>query len=112
MRADVNTMPPPERPVRRASNRGFLPMTLDDYLRLLDWTGRQTRQGKRGLMPEGLEPILSRLNIQADAWLDTVWNFGRWFYRAAGRADRMLARAQRAGCRWFHGLTHSRLAFG
>jgi len=87
-------------------------MSLDDYLRLLDWTGRQVRQGKRGAIPDCLEPILARLNIQTEAWLDTVGNFGRWFHRAAGRADRMLARAQRAGCRWFHGITRSRLAFG
>ncbi|MBI3463472.1 MAG: hypothetical protein HY000_10505 [Planctomycetes bacterium] len=98
-------------PTRRASNQGFLPMRLEDYLRLLDWTGRQTREGKRGAIPDHLQPILARLNIQCAAWLDTVCNFGRWFHRAAGGADRLLARAHRAGCRWSHGMTRSRLAF-
>ncbi|MBI3465180.1 MAG: transposase, partial [Planctomycetes bacterium] len=76
------------------------------------WTGRQARAGKRGVIPEHLQPILARLNIQTEAWLDTVCNFGRWFHRAAGGVDRLLARAHRAGCRWFHGVTRSRLAFG
>jgi hypothetical protein len=33
---------------RRASNKGFLPLKLERYLELLDWTGRQTRPDKRG----------------------------------------------------------------
>jgi hypothetical protein len=99
-------------PAGRASNRGFLSMGLDDYLRLLDWTGRQARTGNRGTIPEHLSPILQRLRIRGDVWLETVSNFGRWFHRAAGSTDHLLARAHRAGCRWFQGMRHSRLAFG
>ena len=50
---------------RRASNKGLLPMSLEKYLELLDWTGRQVREGKRGAIPASLAPILDRLGIQA-----------------------------------------------
>ncbi len=43
---------------RRASDRGLLPMTLQSYLELLDWTGRQLRAGTFGVIPQGLESIL------------------------------------------------------
>jgi hypothetical protein len=64
-------------PAARASNRGVLPLSLDDYLALLDWTGRQIRSDKRGVIPAELRPILERLSINAEAWLDTVTCFGR-----------------------------------
>ncbi len=35
----------------RASDKGFLPMRVSDYLSLLDWTGKQRRDGKRGAIP-------------------------------------------------------------
>jgi hypothetical protein len=40
-----------------------------------------------------------------------VLNFGRWFKRAAGRAESLTAEASRRGRHWLHGLSHSRAAF-
>jgi hypothetical protein len=75
--------------VRRASNRGCLPMTLDQYLRLVDWTGRQLRPDKAGRIPPELDPILQRLDCVSGVWLDLVRNFRRRFRTEAGRADRV-----------------------
>jgi len=69
---------------RRASDRGLLPMTLQSYLELLDWTGRQLRAGTLGVIPQGLESILDRLQVSAESWLETVAQFGRRFHRAVG----------------------------
>jgi REP element-mobilizing transposase RayT len=98
-------------PAMRASNRGFLPLSLDDYLALLDWTGRQVRVDKRGSIPAQLRPILERLSVNAEAWLDTISSFGRWFHRAVGRASNMASRAGRSGKHWYQGTAFSRLAF-
>jgi hypothetical protein len=97
---------------RRASDRGFLPMTLDEYLELLDWTGRQVRADKRGAIPLHLAPILERLGINGDAWVDTIDQFGRLFRRAAGRVASMAALAAARGKRWFHGMRACRTSFG
>jgi len=97
---------------RRASNQGFLPLLLDDYLRLLDWTGRQMRNGKSGTIPEGLAPILERLHVSAASWCDTVKQFGCWFHRAVGSAANLRRLAERRGRRWLHGVSRSELAFG
>ncbi|MGH6737525.1 MAG: hypothetical protein ACREDY_00560, partial [Bradyrhizobium sp.] len=97
---------------RRASDRGFLPMTLDEYLELLDWTGRAVRSDKRGSIPANLLPILQRLQVNADAWVDTIEQFGRTFRRAVGRISSLAALAGAKGKCWFQGVTASKLAFG
>jgi len=56
----------------RISNKGFLPMTRDQYLALLDTIGRVVRTGKRGFIPNELPPILQRLNVEPNDWLDSL----------------------------------------
>jgi len=86
---------------RRADNKGCLPMTLDDYLQLLDWTGRQFRTDKRGVIPAACAPILDRLDCSAESWLDLVQNFRKRLRCEAGllpsiRAFRSKRRERRA----------------
>ena len=96
-------------PNRRASDKGFLPVSLSEYLRRLDWTRRQSRPDQRGQIPGELAPLL--LQLSAEAWVDTVLSFGRWFPRAAGRAQSLTAEAARRRRHGLHGLSHSRVAF-
>ena len=84
---------------------------LDRYLELLDWSGRQVHANKRGAIPDHLRPIIERLAIDVDRWIDTVTRFGRWFRRAAGKAPSMAAEALRAGRRWLHGIDRARVVF-
>jgi REP element-mobilizing transposase RayT len=102
---------PAEQPRRRASNRGFLPLSLDDYLRLLDWTGRMLRSGCQSI-PAGLAPLFERLGLNAETWTDCVDQFGRQFHRAVGRAASLARFAERSGQHWLHGVKWSRRAFG
>ena len=69
---------------RRASNKGCLPMSLETYLKLVDWTGRQFRKDKPGRIPESCLPILERLQCSPETWLDYVRHFHLRFRREAG----------------------------
>ena len=60
---------------------------LDKYLSLLDWTGRQLRAASQGAIPAQLAPILERLGIIGDGWVETVRHFGRRFLTAVGRPN-------------------------
>ena len=82
---------------KRASNKGYLPLSRDDYLTLLDWTGRQIAGGKRGTIPAELAPIMERIGIPISVWVDTVMNFKRTFLRAAGMPSSLQKEAERRG---------------
>ena len=129
------------KPNQRASNRGFLPVSESEYLRLVDWTGRQirnqwladrsvksanrrgtseeqsgtitlsVRRDKRGAIPADLKPILERLRIVDERWLDTVKHFGRYFRRAVGSVSSLTNEAAKRNGSWLQGITHSREMF-
>ena len=60
---------------RRATNKGSLPMTLLEYLLLVEWTGRQLHSEKRGYMKRSIPPLLDRLGTSPEIWLSTVEKF-------------------------------------
>jgi hypothetical protein len=91
---------------------GELRMKADEYLGLLDWTGRELRAGKRGAVPDGLAGILTRLDVDAGRWVSTVERYDSLFWRVAGHAEALVAAARAAGVRWLKGVAACREAFG
>ncbi len=77
-----------------------MPLSLLDYLQLLDWTGRKLRRDKRGSITAGLAPILNRIGLEPSSWCDLVLKFGTYFKRAAGTAEHLAAEAARRGQGW------------
>ena len=87
---------------QRCSDLGFLPMSLEDYLQLLDWTARQVRQGKPGHTPTSVPPILERLSLQPRTWCQLVGNFGQLFFQVAGKPRTVDDLRSRVTARRFH----------
>ena len=80
-----------------------LPIEQDEYLKLVDWTGRKIKEGKRGAIPADLSPILQRLEINEHEWVDGVEHFGRRFYRVIGLLRHMVTEQIEQGKRWLKG---------
>ncbi|WP_263079117.1 transposase [Endozoicomonas sp. Mp262] len=81
-----------------------LPFILQHYLELVDWSGRVVRADKRGAIADDIPPILSRLGIDSNEWINTMrWN--NRFYQAVGRLQAMKAHALKTGRNWLRGLT-------
>jgi REP element-mobilizing transposase RayT len=96
----------------RASDKGFLSIKLEGYLKLLDWTGRQ-RSGEKASIPAELLPILDRLGIAGEMWRDLVWNFKRYFGRssAAGSPQSLKDSAAKRNREFAHGQKLVRKCF-
>jgi REP element-mobilizing transposase RayT len=111
---DAGVAAPDEAPRRlhaRASDQGFLPIQVEHYVMLLDWTGRELRADKRGSIPDHLAPIVERLGINRSNWVETVRGFGRLFKQAAGRPNSLVDAATRRSRHWFQGKAAARSAF-
>ncbi|MBU2548524.1 MAG: transposase, partial [Proteobacteria bacterium] len=91
--------------------RGVLPLTRDEYLSLVDWTGRGIRVGKRGAIPAHLSDILDRIPLNQARWQDTAQGYGGLFHRVVGRMDAMMDMARLLGKRWLGGIRAGRAAF-
>ncbi len=95
----------------RASDKGILSLSLEKYLELLDWTGRQIRSDKRGAIPASLAPILDRLQIAQAQWLDAIASFDQWFGRVVGSLATLSSTTQRVG-HAFRGVRRCVQVFG
>ncbi len=74
-------------------------MSVEDYLRLLVWTGQQKRSDKKGSIPADYAPVLERVGIDAGMWIDLVWDFKKYFGKSRGARspDRMREMAASGG---------------
>ena len=69
----------------RASNQGFLPDKLSTRISRW-WIGRDAKFARAvaGTIPAELAPILDRLKLNGDGWIETVRCYGRWFKQVVG----------------------------
>jgi len=52
-----------------------LPFKLNDYIYLVEWTGRQINPNKRGAIPQNTPAIIERLNFDKKHWLYVTTHF-------------------------------------
>jgi REP element-mobilizing transposase RayT len=81
-----------------------LPLAFLDYLQLLDYTGRVVRADKTGAIAPSAPPILTRLNIDPDAWAQAMRPKGNVFGRALGQLDHLHLHARALGQSWIKGV--------
>jgi putative transposase len=78
-----------------------LNFSLPDYLGLTDWSDRAIREDKSGPIPTELAPILERLNIAPEAWLEGVKNYGKNYNTVTGTREGIKHFSQAIGRKWF-----------
>ncbi|NRB24660.1 transposase [Shewanella sp.] len=65
--------------------------SLEDYLELVDATGRIIRDDKRGAIPSSASKLLTRLNISADNWIKLTSEFGKLFHGPVGTLQELTS---------------------
>lgn len=71
--------------------------SLEDYLELVDETGRIIRDDKRGAISSSTVNILTRLNISSDIWIKITSEFGKLFHGPVGTLQELTRYCEHQG---------------
>ena len=88
-----------------------LPFQLNDYLELVDWSGRILRENKKGAIPEHLPGILQRLDMDAKQFIYLTRNFEHPFKDLVGAAHHVRKACESIGQNWVHGMSQCETFF-
>jgi REP element-mobilizing transposase RayT len=81
-----------------------IPFGLGDYCSLVDATGRAIIANKRGFIPDDLPPILNRLNLNSDTWLDELNQFKTKGHTAVGTIQQLKDFCKSVNKKWRTGI--------
>lgn len=96
----------------RTNNPTHIPYNLVEYIQLVDWSGRQIKTGKRGIISADTPPILAKLHIRSAAWLANCEGLEQNYHRVIGSAARMMEFCEKFKQQRIVGITAARQAFG
>ncbi len=88
-----------------------LAMKFEDYVELLEWTGRCVVEGKQGSISGAALPVLERMELEVENWVETVERYGSIYHRVAGKVENLKRKAVKLGQRWISGQGKSRWVF-
>lgn len=97
-------------PERQQMPKG-IPIGFQDYLELVDWTGRAIRADKRGAIPGSLPSILTRLNIHPDIYLRYMMRQENGFVHVIGRIGSLREAANTLGQAFIKGMSFAARLF-
>lgn len=98
----------PLQPLATSIHSRSLPLTSSQYLALVDWTGRTLHPSNKGFIPTDVPTVLERLAMRPRQWLVQVPATESHYWRAIGRTEALLARANSVGLKWLRGIGMAR----
>lgn len=84
-----------------------LPFALPDYIRLVDWTGRQIREGKgyitKSILADNILPIVKRAELEPGEWMNMVTSYNAPYKNVMGTFASLCQWAQKHKKAWLKG---------
>ena len=88
-----------------------VPFGLQEYLELVDTMGRAVHPSKRGLIPPATPPLLTRLGMDAEAFINAADHFFKDFASAVGTPAKLIELAAQRQQRALRGLAAAKRVF-
>ncbi|WP_196138418.1 transposase [Aliikangiella sp. G2MR2-5] len=101
----------PLTPVNQSSDNSLYSFNLNDYLALVDWTGRAIVHPNKASIPPHISSIIQRLNLQQGHWLDQIQRLCNSNPTMMGSIDKLREKAQTIKKRWVKGIGQAKLLY-
>jgi putative transposase len=105
----------PMMPLLRSTGREESPLSLPissaDYIKLVDWTGRQIRNDKRGAIASDMPEVLPRVRMTPKQWLSLSLDLQKRSIQVIGALDRMRQFNKSQGKCWTSGQNQVAAAY-
>lgn len=88
-----------------------VPFALQDYVELVEWTGRLVHPAKRGAIAAAQPEILARLGIDGEVFIEMSAHFLKEFGSAVGAPEQLASLCARRQTKFLHGMRAARLVF-
>ncbi len=115
LRREAHLAPLPLQPLLPfdATNRlkAAIPFAFEDYLDLVETTGRSLHLGKRGLIGERVPALLQRLNIEPERFIECAAGMMRCFGTAIGAPAHLTELCAQRQVKYLRGIQAARRAF-
>ena len=107
--ADPASLDQPLAPVAGHRRQVPLGLSLRAYVGLVEWTGKQLRPGKRGVLVSNAPSVLAKLEPNPGRWAIRVNAIGSGYWRVVGEVEDLLDAARRLRQGWIKGMGLARL---
>jgi len=89
----------------------MLPMSLNDYIELVEWTGKSIVHPQKASIPPQVSSCLQRLNLQQNHWLKQIENFSQNYCHVVGPVEQIRAMAKQLKLRYMKGISAAKLLY-
>ena len=96
-------------PINGSTSPDFLPINVEAYLDLIDWTARISRADKRGRVDANEPPILHKLGLTGQQWHQQMLGTETRYWRAIGTPRSLIEKAAAIGQAWLKGIGSAQL---
>jgi putative transposase len=96
----------------RGNEDASLPCSLQDYLDLLDTSGRAVHPTRRGAISDTTPRLLASLGLAPSEWLKSVAELHARFRLFIGAPHRLTRLTEKRGWRWVYGQRAARRLYG
>lgn len=89
-------------PTSHIKLKSYLPFSLPNYISLVDWTGRQVREGK-GHIANNVPPMVQMAGLEPKEWMNIITHYNSPYKNIMGAFASLRDWAAKCGKSWLKG---------